>query len=247
MKVVKKILFWITIILIGVIIGISLPYKWSGDINEVALFPFDNNIWDKIFDIVNASLLLITLLTAIFKEQILAGIYHAKFEVKSDNDYQEMVENTEMGSKANYYEKVMKVQNIGNRPALNSRLVLDGLSVKGESDYYEVELELSESTILPQSVDPSNNQLKPQGSLSFSIFRILPKVSAHGEVPARPMSFQIGNNEVEIKQGKTDYVIAYHIEAEDIQSPTNKIVVHWNGKWQNRKTEMIKELTIEHK
>lgn len=247
MKIVKKILFGITLILTGVIIGISLPYKWNGDINEVALFPFDNNIWDKIFDVVNASLLLITLLTAIFKEQILAGIYHAKFEVKSDNDYQEMVENTEMGSKANYYEKVMKVQNIGNRPALNSRLVLDGLSVKGESDYYEVELELSESTILPQSVDPSNNQLKPQGSLSFSIFRILPKVSAHGEVPARPMSFQIGNNEVEIKQGKTDYIIAYHIEAEDVQSPTSKIIVHWNGKWQNRKTEMIKELTIEHK
>ena len=247
MRVFKKILFWVILILIGFVIGISLPYKWNGDINEVALFPFDGKRWDKIFDIVNASLLLITLLTAIFKEQILAGIYHAKFEIKSDNDYHEMVENTEMGSKANYYEKVIKVQNVGNRPALNSRLVIDGISVKGESDYYEAEVKLKESIILPQSADPSNTQLKPQGMLSFSMFRILPKVSAHGEVPARPMSFQIGNNEVEIKQGKTDYVIAYHIETEDIQSPTNKIIVHWNGKWQNRKTEMTKELTIEHK
>lgn len=60
------------------------------------------------------------------------------------------------------------------------------------------------------------------------------------------MSFQIGNNEVEIKQAKTDNTIAFHIEAEDIKSHTNKVVVHWNSKWQNRKTEMMKELTIEH-
>lgn len=246
MKVIKKILVWVTFLLFGVLVGLSLPYKWNADINEVALFSFDDNIWEKIFDVVNAFLLLATLLTAIFKEQILAGIYHAKFEVKSETDYQEIVENTEMGSRANYYEKVVKVHNTGNRPALNSRLVIDGLFIKGESDYSATEIELTESIILPQSIDPSKNQLKPQGVLSFSMFRILPKVSAHGEVPARPMSFQIGNNEVEIKQGKTDYTITFHIEAEDIQSPTNKVVVHWNGKWQNRKTEMIKELTIEH-
>ena len=246
MKVIKKILVWVTISLFGVLIGLSLPYKWNGNINEVALFPFDDNIWEKIFDVVNVFLLLATLLTAIFKEQILAGIYHAKFEIKSEIDYQEIVENTEMGSRANYYEKVVKVYNTGNRPALNSKLVLEGLSVKGESDYYAADVKLSESIILPQSVDPSNNQLKPQGALSFSIFRILPKVSARGDVPARPMSFLIGNNEVEIRQGKTDYILAYHIESEDIQSTTNKIIVHWNGKWQNRKTEMTKELTVEH-
>ena len=32
-----------------------------------------------------------------------------------------------------------------------------------------------------------------------------------------------------IKQGKTDYSITFHVEAENIQSTTNKIVIHWNA------------------
>lgn len=246
MKAVKKILAWAAVGLFGILIGLALPYKWNGDIKEVALFPFDDSIWDKIFDIVNASLLLTTLLTAIFKEQILDSIYHAKFEIEKNAEYQELVTNTEQGSRASFYEKVMYVKNVGNRSAINCKLILDSVSFKGINDYYATEINLSESEIFPQSFKPSNNQIKPQGTLTFSMFRILPVVVARDGMSERPMSFQIGNNEIEIKQGKTDYTITFHIEAEDIQSSTNKVVVHWNGKWQNRKTEMIKELTIEH-
>lgn len=244
MKVVKKILVWVTFGLFGVLIGLSLPYKWNGDISEVALFPFDGRVWERTFDVINALLLFVTLLTAIFKEQILAGIYHAKFEIDKNVEYREMVDNNEQGSKASSYEKVMLVQNVGNRSATNCRLVIDSVSCQCENDYHATEIDFNESEIFPQSFKPSNNQLKPQGTLAFSMFRILPKVVAReGE---RPMSFQIGNNEIEIRQGKTDYTITFHIEAEDMQSSTYKIVVHWNGRWQNRKTEMDKELKIEY-
>ncbi len=248
MRIVTKILIGIFVLIVGVLIGLFLPYKWnSNTIDEVALFPFDEQAWHKMFDIINSTLLLITLLTAIFKEQILDSIYHAKFEVKKENDYREMVENTDMGwSKASCYEKVMSVQNIGNRPALNCRLILDRVSVKSESDYFATELDIKEAVILPLSTKPSYNQLKPRGSLSFSIFRILPKVINHEDIPERPMLFQIGDNEIEIKHCKTDYMLAFHIEAEDAQSSISNVIVHWNGEWRNRKTEMTSVLSVEH-
>lgn len=246
MKIFKRILIDIVIILAGCVIGVLLPFKLIGEVNEIALFPFDEHLWNHTFDVINSILLLVTLLTAIFKEQILDKIYRAKFEVEKNIDYREIVEHTEQGSIANYYEKVMCVQNVGNRPAINCRLILDSLSFKSESDYYETEVDFKEAEILPQSLKPSNNQLKPQGTISFPMFRVLPKVAAHDEIPERPMLFQIGNNEIEIKQGKTDYSITFHVEAENIQSTTNKIVIHWNGKWQNRKTEMDKVLSIEY-
>ena len=244
MKIFKRILIDIVIILAGCVIGVLLPFKLIGEVNEIALFPFDEHLWNHTFDVINSILLLVTLLTAIFKEQILDKIYHAKFEVEKNIDYREIVEHTEQGSRANYYEKVMLVQNVGNRSATNCRLVIDSVSCQCENDYHATEIDFNESEIFPQSFKPSNNQLKPQGTLAFSMFRILPKVVAReGE---RPMSFQIGNNEIEIRQGKTDYTITFHIEAEDMQSSTYKIVVHWNGRWQNRKTEMDKELKIEY-
>lgn len=246
MKIFRSILIRICLLLLGIVVGLSLPYKWNSEITETALFPFDAHRWDRIFDIINAFLLFITLLTAIFKEQIIASIYHAKFEIKNDNDYREIVENTDTGSKANCYEKILMVQNTGNKSALNCRLIIDTVSIKNESDYHETELKLKESVILPLSFSPSSNQLKPQGSFSFSLFRILPKINAHDDIPEVQMAFLIGDNKIEIKQGKTDYIIAFHIEAEDIQSPSSKIVVHWNGKWQNRKTEMKRVLSIEH-
>lgn len=241
-----KILIVVVIASVAMVIGVALPYKWNGEVGEVALFPFDEHVWNRTFDIINAMLLFVTLLTAIFKEQILASIYYAKFEIDKNNDYSEIVENTDAGSRANSYEKIMIVQNIGNRPATNCRLILDKVSIKSESDYHETEVNFNETIILPQYINPSNKQLRPKGSLSFSVFRILPKVVAHDDIPERPMLFQIGDNEIDIMQGKTDYIIAFHIEAEDIQSPTNKIVVHWNGKWQNRKTEMAKVLSVEY-
>lgn len=244
MKIIKKICIDALILSVGVVVGILLPYRLNGEVDEVALFPFDEQVWQRIFDVINAALLLATLLTAIFKEQILNGIYHAKFEVDKNVEYRELVDNNEQGSKASSYEKIMHVQNVGNRPAINCRLVIDSVSYQCENDYHSTEIIFNESEIFPQSLKPSNNQLKPQGTLAFSMFRILPKVVAkEGE---RPMSFQIGNNEIEIKQGKTDYTITFHIEAEDMQSSTSKIVVHWNGRWQNRKTEMDKELKIEY-
>lgn len=246
MKNFLKTLAIVIIALIAMVIGIALPYKWNGAVNEKAIFPFDEKVWNRVFDIINAALLFVTLLTAIFKEQILSHIYRAKFEIDKNNDYREMVEHTDAGSRANSYEKIMTVQNTGNRPAINCRLVLDKVSIKCESDYHETEVNFNETIILPQFINPSNNQLRPKGTLSFSMLRILPKVGAHDDIPERPMSFQIGDNKIDIKQGKTDYTITFHVEAEDIQSPTYKIVIHWNGKWQNRKTEMIKELAIEH-
>lgn len=246
MKNIIRIIIVVIIAVVAMIIGVALPYKWNGEVGEEALFPFDEHAWDRAFDIINAMLLFVTLLTAIFKEQILANLYHAKFEIDKNNDYSEMVEHTETGSRANSYEKTMVVQNVGNRPATNCRLVIEKVSVKCESDYHETEVDFNETIILPQCTSPSNNQLRPSGALSFSVFRILPKVVAHDDIPERPMLFQIGDNKIDIKQGKTDYTIAFHIESEDMQSPTNKIVVRWNGKWPNRKTEMAKVLSVEY-
>ena len=152
MKIFKRILIDIVIILAGCVIGVLLPFKLIGEVNEIALFPFDEHLWNHTFDVINSILLLVTLLTAIFKEQILDKIYHAKFEVEKNIDYREIVEHTEQGSRANYYEKVMCVQNVGNRPAINCRLILDSVSFKSESDYYETEVDFKEAEILPQSL-----------------------------------------------------------------------------------------------
>ena len=109
MKNIVKIIIVVIIAVVAMAIGVALPYKWNGEVGEVALFPFDEHAWDRVFDIINAMLLFVTLLTAIFKEQILANLYHAKFEIDKNNDYSEMVEHTETGSRANLYEKIMVV------------------------------------------------------------------------------------------------------------------------------------------
>lgn len=244
MKTIGKLIFGIVILILGIVIGVAFPIKWIGDANEIALFSVTKYVWERTFDIINAILLLMTLLTAIFKEQILAMIYYPKFKIDNDDEYSEIVENTETGSRASSYEKIMLVQNVGNRPAKNCRLILDNISIKCESDYYTTDLNVKETVIFPLFLEPSNNQVLPQGSVSFSMFRILPKIEARNGIPERPMLFQIGDNKIEIMQGKTDYTIAFHIEAEGMQSSTQKIVVHWNGKWHSRKTEMKKVLSI---
>lgn len=246
MKITGNIISWISILIVGIVIGILLPIRWLGDANEVALFPFDERIWERIFDVINALLLLTTLLTAIFKEQIIACIYSPRLEINMDDDYNENAEKSENGYKVTSYEKIISVQNVGNRSAKQCKLVLESVSIKSDDDYSATDVELNEVEIIPQCLKPSTSILRPQGLLSFSMVRILPKVGPHNDIPERPMLLQIGDNEIEIKQKKTDYTIAFHVEAENVQSITNKIIIRWNGKWYGRKIEMKKVLSIEH-
>lgn len=244
MKKTRKLLVGTSILILGIIIGTVIPIKWLGEVDEIALFPFDEKTWERIFDVLNALLLLVTLLTAIFKEQIIAHIYCPKFDVNRDDDYIENVENLENGYKVTSYEKLISVQNVGNRSAKQCKLIIESLSIKSDDDYCLTEVELNEVEIIPQCLKPSTNILKPQGLLSFSLFKILPKVGSQNGIPERPMLFLIGDNAIEIKPTKTDYTIAFHIEAEGMQSSTQKIVIHWNGKWHSRKAEMKKVLSI---
>lgn len=246
MKIIGKLISRISVLILGVAIGIVLPIKWIGTVDEVALFSFDGHLWERIFDVINALLLLVTLLTAIFKEQILARIYCPKFEITKDNDYNEIAENFETGYKVTSYEKNISVKNVGNSSAKHCKLILESVSIKSDNDYCATDINLNEVEIIPQCLKLSTNILKPQGLLSFSMFRILPKVGPHDDIPERPMLFLIGDNEIDIKQGKTDYTIVFHIEDENAQSTTNKIVIHWNGKWYGKKSEMKKVLSIEH-
>lgn len=149
MKTRGKLISGIVILILGIVIGVALPIKWFGDANEIPLLSFTEYVWERTFDIINALLLLMTLLTAIFKEQILAMIYYPKFKIDNDAEYSEIVENTETGSRASSYEKIMPVQNVGNRPAKNCRLILDRVSIKSESDYYTTDLNVKETVIFP--------------------------------------------------------------------------------------------------
>lgn len=72
-------------------------------------------------------------------------------------------------------------------------------------------------------------------------------MSSQDTIPERPMLFQVGDNEIDIMQGKTDYTIVFHIEAENAQSSSHIIIIQWNGKWQSRKTEMKKHLSVSYK
>lgn len=243
---VNRIFFILLLLIIGILIGVTIPYKWNAAVVEQALFPFDELIWERTFDVINSFLLLVTLLTAIFKEQIITRIYCPRFEIIKDNDYDEIAENFEAGYRVTSYEKIISVQNVGNRSAKQCRLILESVSIKSDDDYRAADIELNEVEIIPQCLKPSTSVLKPQGLLSFSMVRILPKVGPRDDIPERPMLLQIGDNEIEIKQKKTDYTIAFHVEAEEVQSITNRIIIHWNGKWYGRKIEMKNVLTIEH-
>ena len=246
MKVSKEFI-WFLILLIGIMLGISIPIKWNGEMAEIALFPFDEHKWEHVFDVINSILLLVTLLTAIFKEQIIDSIYFPKFQICKDDDFCEIIESTETISRATSYEKIIMVQNVGNKSAVNCRLIIDRVSIKSDCDYHATDINYKETVVLPQLADPLKHQFKPQETISFPIFRILPNVSSQDTIPERPMLFQVGDNEIDIMQGKTDYTIVFHIEAENAQSSSHIIIIQWNGKWQSRKTEMKKHLSVSYK
>ena len=241
----KKILvFCIIFFIIGYFFGVFLPFNLG--VIEISDTPISKG--DYYGNIINGFVAIGTCLAvvvALFNNEIRSFFKKVSFNICLDNnEIIEDVEDIKGTKKAKRYHNSIQFYNNGNINAENCELYVESV-IFIEKDSTPSPLKVEKKPI-NWNLESSKVYIPYQGKKVLQAFEIIaPKKQStpDGKVDTIPAKIEIlGLKEIEPTAGKWDIINCLY----STNSKPNKFkyVIDWNGKWEERQTEMKNYLKV---
>lgn len=214
--------------------------------------------YSLIIGILSAFATFLAVVAALFKDDLRKYWVYSKFKIdfEDSNKLIEMleVENSETTSesgsnhyKAAKYECILNIENIGNKTAKNCELYIEKLSFSGEGFPETQSIKINTSSLTWDGESDKKIIIPQEGKKSVRILELLePKNQSlpDGRSKQKNSELIIGGVKCPIEYRKGNWEANIIVYADDSKPYKFVLELNWNGKWEQRFSEMNKCLKI---
>lgn len=191
-------------------------------------------------------------LVAIFGSEIKAMIFRPKCKIVLSNEEDGIIEklNDSIGNqpiKANLYDCVLKVINIGNKEITNCELIISKIQYKTEErqKHFKDLLSGGYKKIYWYSRDEQSINLPAGENREVNLFRIYPSMQTPDERGDSPARLSFSGYPLDLKYcQKGVWEVTYKLQTIEKVLSSFNLQISWNGQWCDRLSEMKDEVTV---
>lgn len=243
-------------LVLGYLVGQLIPFDFLRPTiitHEISM----NDYYTRLISILGAAATILATLVALFKEDIKRLYEFAALKIQYKNNdiiseilEQETHESSNQNLAAKKYELIILVENIGKLAAKSCQIYLEHLTLKNSSYPTPKEFPTTGKPIQwigktePSTIIPST------AKIYVSLIEILSPQAApitsedNFAHPAKPQ-IKIAGIDIAPQYQQGDYNCIFMIYSENARPMEFKLSVTWNGKWEQRLTEMKNCLTFD--
>lgn len=248
----KKILaFVIPALLLGIFIGLCVPYRLYSDYCPTPLLPIcSHGFWDWFLRVLQVIGPIAAVIVALFKEDWMAFWYKPSLDVDTSMDDLSEVLVTEGGNDvATTYSAKLRFANMGKSAANNMSIFVDRIVYRKTANSLTSEDILKEP--FPLLLDRGNDSinLAKYGEKSaewLSLMKAQASVSSKGDSKLSRlnmfigMSFQVAPS---FHSGILD--VTFKIVCDNLRPQFKTVRIQWDGTWRSRKQELSNVFTYQ--
>ena len=237
----NKIVLIVVSTVVGVFIGLSIPYTLFSECKSPLLGICGHIFWDWALRILQVVGTLGAIIVALYKEPLQRrlvrpnlcmdlGIMQEQLVKEGDNDI------------ANAYNGKIKVSNVGSNQAHNIVVSIEKIIYRRFSDTQTPQV-LQELSVPIKSANGKDiASLPTDDDVAFPWFSVLKAQSQEvdGVVQSIPMKFMIGSKEIagSCFSGLID--VTFKLKCDELKPQFKTLTIEWNGEWKGRQVDMVK-------
>ena len=238
----KKVVYVILGILIGISIGLAFPYCWYTECTGI----FDvckHSFADWLLRIVEVLGLALAVVVALFKEDLTKLWHQPKLEIHMDSN--EIMEERGECDVDKYYAK-FRLQNLGAAISQDTELFLSQIRYVNHNGIGR--------SIWDEDINMLWNNgerrldIPVKGNKVFEWLQLLPlkriSDSVHGDT-LRPMSMILGGMSIPPDCYDGTFNIKFRVSGSNIEPIEITIRLVWDGQWQNSQSKLLEHLNFE--
>ena len=238
---------WIFIsVLLGVLIGLCIPYSFYTDC-PTPLFDICGHIfWDWVLRILQVVGTLLAVVVALFKEPLQRWLVRPNLNMELSSMHEQLVKDGD-NDIANAYSGKIKVSNVGSNKANNVIVSIEKIVYRKSENSQTPQILLDQSSVIKAFNGKDIACLPTDDEVFFPWLNILKAQSqdVEGAVQAIPMKLMIGSKEIggACFSGLLD--VTFKLKCDELKPQYKTLRMEWNGEWKGRQVDMVKVLSYE--
>lgn len=214
---------------IGIILPISLFHKCETPICDVCNHCF----WDWFLRVLEVFGTISAVVVALFKEWFYKKFYHPTI-VFSQTD---LTENYDNNNCVTQYSSALQIKNNGSASAVNCELFISKLYFSSSNNDLHNNIIITDTALRwednEKRVDISQNCTK-----TYEWFRLIRGIPENENAEAIPPKLFIGNQEISSTMTNGRFEVIFKIVCQGNAPQEVKLLLSWNGQWQDHLTQM---------
>lgn len=203
-----------------------------------------HTFWDWMLRVFEVFATISAVIVAVFKEEIRKKLFRPHISFNSNTELIENVAKMEGRCFATSYSAMMTLRNDGKNTATNLSVVIENIIYKRDVNGQIYQKINQEPLPMPIYRGEEAVNLFTDDEISFKLFELFGPQNQiiNGKSYNTPMSFIIGKKTIPESNFDGIIEISIKIKCSELKSQYRKIRLEWNGKWEERLTEMSRIL-----
>jgi len=209
-----------------------------------------NDLYTRVISVIGTLITSLAVVVALFKEDIRKRWEYAKptIDFKSEKGLAEVLDQVQSNIKAKKYESIICVTNVGNLATKNCEIYLEKLTFKNVNYATAQEIPTTGQPIEWNGKTETKTLIPSKAKGHLTVVEIIspqqqsvPSGSIHTDTKPR---LKIGNIECPQEFINGIFHAKFVLYSENTKPCEYNISVNWNGKWEERLTEMSNCVSI---
>ncbi len=252
----KLFIAFFIVLIVGYLMGIWLPISML-QFEVVSSQPDTIDVLNLSIRLFAAVSTVAAVIVALFKEDLRKIWVHSKIQVQlpdenfSENLYSDKIEdNSQNPLKAESYICLLEVLNNGNISATGVEIYIESLTFEGPNYPTSQTISVNDKSLSWSGITESKIPIPPEGKKKVKILEILApeeQSDPEGTITNVPPKLRISDTIIDENFDNGEWEAKYAIYSTNSKPIRFTLLIKWNGKWENRASEMKSCLTISHK
>lgn len=236
----KKLLFILLFLIIGVLIGLCIPYSFFTVHCPTPLFPIcSHNFWDWMLRSMQVFGTLLAVIVALFKEDWVA--YRFKPNILLDKEHCDLFAKNVNGT-TNRYDAKFCLSNVGRGKANNVRVVVERIDYRYSADRQNSQAISNEPYDLLIDKGSELSCIPTDDEIMIEWLTILqtptPKPLGGKTPPVPPLNLMIGKKSIPSAHYNGILDVTIKIKCDELKPQNHVIRIEWDGTWRGDKETM---------
>lgn len=238
---------YLCLLLAGAVLGILFCLNYFSPCVTPLTDICKHTFWDWTLRVLEVFATVSAVIVAIFKEEIQKRLFRPRISFDPNTEFKEDVVKSEGRCFATSYSAILTLRNEGNNTATNLSVIIESIIYKRDINSQTHQKIIQEPFYLKIYKSEEAVDLSSDDEISFKLFEVFGSQEriVNGTAYNTPMSFIIGKESIPKLYFDGIIEISLKVKCNELKSQYRKIRLEWNGRWEDRLTEMSRILSYQ--
>ena len=238
---------YLCLFLVGAALGILVCLNYFSPCVTPLTEICKHTFWDWTLRVLEVFATISAVIVAIFKEEIQKRLFRPSISFDPNTELKENVVRSEGRCFATSYSAILTLRNEGNNTATNLSVMIESIIYKRDINSQTHQKINQEPFYMTIYKSEDAVELSSDDEISFKLFELFgpQKQIVNGKAYNTPMSFIIGKESIPELNFNGIIEISLKVKSNEQKTQYRKIRIEWNGRWEDRLTEMSRILSYQ--